>query len=224
MSLDEVILMIEECSVIASDVYTGQSQELEEVIQKLGMHIIQNGISVFTAVEQFGSSNNTSSRIVKSISLVDQVGSPRPCARKLKTETPACAGLLAHPGKVPPRAGSQADRPRAPLPHIQPQQLGCRLHHKAVLSGRRACPSSRQSLCDGRHRGRRAGSFRGRAAYRPRCPDWRCVLTAVVPPGVPMPRELPGRQDHKRRLQPVFEPESPGSGSRGVLGADRHSE
>ena len=54
INLDEMILMIEECSNIASDVYTGQSQELEEVIQKLGVHILDKGISIFAIVQKFG--------------------------------------------------------------------------------------------------------------------------------------------------------------------------
>ena len=54
ITLDEIILMIEECSNIASDVYTGQSQELEEVIQKLGSTILDKGISIFAIVQKFG--------------------------------------------------------------------------------------------------------------------------------------------------------------------------
>ena len=81
ITLDEIILMIEECSNIASDVYTGQSQELEEVIQKLGIHILDKGISVFAIVQKLGiaSAGMDGTRFIPMKDQVWQHCAPSPC-------------------------------------------------------------------------------------------------------------------------------------------------
>ena len=70
LTLDEALLVFDECGSIANDVYTGESQELEEVIQKLGVHILENRISVFTAVAKHCGNEGGNGKNVTVLNLV----------------------------------------------------------------------------------------------------------------------------------------------------------
>lgn len=66
VTVDEAVRRLDECARVATDVYSRGSQELQEILQRLGLHVLNARVSVFTAVKKFadaGSGSGSDKRV-----------------------------------------------------------------------------------------------------------------------------------------------------------------